>query len=217
MHCRSIMSTGCSWRCTARCLSGATIRGQQVFDADADSRRPAYSTRSDGCSDFLHPPCRPAGLMRRPARICGSSSGDRRPRWRDARAIRGQFGRRILERYGMTETGSHHLDPYEGDRLPGTVGHPLPAWKRASEAKCLREFRVTPMCSRAIGAIPRRPPRTSAPTDGSSPAMSRPWRRTAVSRSSGRAKDLIITGGFNVYPREIEHVIDAIPGVAKAP
>jgi len=123
-------------------------------------------------------------------------------------------GHRILERYGMSEAGIITSNPLDGDRIPGSVGYPLPGtdvridggetggieirgdsvfsgyWRMPQKTR--DEF--TPDGFFKTGDIGRQDP------DG------RLW-------ISGRAKDLIISGGFNVYPKEIEGVLDALPGV----
>ena len=115
-------------------------------------------------------------------------------------------------------------NPYDGERIPGTVGFPLPgvaarvadepARAPRGEPACSRSGART--CSRAIGASRRRPPRRCAPTAFSSPATSRPWPQDGRVAIVGRAKDLIIAGGLNIYPKEIELALDAVPGVAES-
>ena len=131
-------------------------------------------------------------------------------------------GHRILERYGMSEAGMITSNPYQGERRPGTVGFPLPG----VEVRIVDE---TDQCLPASenGAIQirgtnvfrgywRMPEKTREEfsDDG--------WFRTGdigvfdddgYLSIVGRAKDLIITGGYNVYPKEIELVIDDLPGV----
>ena len=135
-------------------------------------------------------------------------------------------GQRILERYGMTETGMNTSNPLDGERRAGTVGPALPGI----------EVRVCgPDGARAAGGRDRgaggaRAERLrrlladagedrrgdAAPTASSSPAT---WPRSAPDgyvTIVGRAKDLIISGGLNVYPKEIEQAIDALPGVIES-
>jgi len=135
-------------------------------------------------------------------------------------------GHRILERYGMTETGMNTSNPHDGERRAGTVGPPLPGV----------EVRVT---EPATG-------RTLAPGDIGQVEVRGPnvfkgyWKmpeKTATEfredgffitgdlgafdadgylRIVGRDKDLIISGGYNIYPKEIELVLDAQPGVLES-
>lgn len=135
------------------------------------------------------------------------------------------FGQRILERYGMTETGMNLTNPYDGERRPGTVGGPFPG----------QEARIVNVSSRAvsppgeIGEIEVRGPHVFAGyinrPDATAEAFSPDgWFRTgdlgSVSEDgyytiTGRARELIISGGYNIYPREIEDVLAAHPGVAE--
>jgi malonyl-CoA/methylmalonyl-CoA synthetase len=135
------------------------------------------------------------------------------------------FGQRILERYGMTETGMNLTNPYDGERRPGTVGMPFPG----QEARVVDVESREPVPSGEVGEIEVRGPhvfagycnqpeatRESFDEDG--------WFRTGdlgyVDEDgyfviSGRKKELIITGGYNVYPRELEEVLEGCPGVAE--
>jgi malonyl-CoA/methylmalonyl-CoA synthetase len=133
-----------------------------------------------------------------------------------------EFGQRILERYGMTETGMNLTNPYDGERRPGTVGMPFPG----------QEARVVDLETREVspaGEIEVRGPHVFAGYWGRPEATAgsfddEGWFRTgdlgSVSEDgyfqiSGRAKELIITGGYNVYPREIEELLEGCPGVAE--
>src|SRR5918996_1108316 len=134
-------------------------------------------------------------------------------------------GHRILERYGMTETGMNTSNPLHGERRPGTVGLPLPGV----------ELRVADAAGRVLGpgevgvlevrgpnvfkGYWRMPDKTAEEfrPDGffitGDLARIGPDGYVAI---VGRAKDLIISGGLNVYPKEIESVIDHLPGVAES-
>jgi malonyl-CoA/methylmalonyl-CoA synthetase len=141
------------------------------------------------------------------------------------REFRSRTGHTILERYGMSEAGMITSNPLNGERRGGTVGFPLPGvGVRVADA----QDQALP--AGATGAIQikgdnvfagywRNPEKTREEftADG--------WFRTGdvgVFDSDGylsivgRAKDLIITGGYNVYPKEIELVIDAMPGVMES-
>jgi len=127
-------------------------------------------------------------------------------------AIAEGAGQRVLERYGMTETVMNVSNPYVGERRPGTVGFPLPGV----------ELRLGPDTDEILLRGPNvfagywhRPDATAESfVDG--------WFRTgdvgAVDDDGyvaivGRRKELIISGGYNVYPREVEDVLRAHPGV----
>jgi malonyl-CoA/methylmalonyl-CoA synthetase len=132
-------------------------------------------------------------------------------------------GHAVLERYGMTETNMNTSNPYDGERVAGAVGHPLPGVSvRVTEPE---SGKVLP--SEEIGMIEVRGPNV----------FKGYWRMPEKTRSEfrddgffitgdlgkidaqgyvhilGRGKDLVISGGFNVYPKEIESEIDAMPGV----
>ena len=140
------------------------------------------------------------------------------------RAFEARTGHVILERYGMTETGMNSSNPLAGERRAGTVGFPLPG----------TEIRITGEDGRVlptgeIGLVEvqgdnvfagywRLPDKTAEEFDG-------PWFKTGdlghfdadgYLHLVGRSKDLIISGGFNVYPKEIEGVIDGLAGVAES-
>jgi malonyl-CoA/methylmalonyl-CoA synthetase len=142
------------------------------------------------------------------------------------RAFAAKTGHAILERYGMTETNMNTSNPYDGDRIAGTVGFPLPGVSlRVADAET---GRVLP--DGEIGVIEvkgqnvfsgywRMPEKTAAEfrTDGFfvTGDVGRVDERGYV-HIVGRAKDLVITGGFNVYPKEVEGEIDALPGVIES-
>jgi malonyl-CoA/methylmalonyl-CoA synthetase len=119
-------------------------------------------------------------------------------------------GKRILERYGMTETVMLTSNPLHGERRPGSVGLPLPEVAvRLSPAGDV-EVRGPAVFAGYLG----RPDATAeAFTDDG-------WFRTGdvgerdpdgYLRLVGRSSELIITGGYNVYPREIEEVLRTHP------
>lgn len=134
-------------------------------------------------------------------------------------------GHRILERYGMTEGGMVTSNPYDGDRVPGTVGFALPD---VDVRICDPDG--TPVAPGEIGVLEYKGPNTFIGywrmpektkeeirdngffISGDNATMDADGRVSIV----GRAKDLIITGGFNVYPKEIEIEIDDIAGVKES-
>jgi len=135
-------------------------------------------------------------------------------------------GHAVLERYGMTETNMNTSNPYDGERVPGAVGFPLPGVSA----------RVTdPETGKVL------PPDTIGMIEVKGPNVFKGyWRMPEKTKSEfrddgffitgdlgkidakgyvhivGRGKDLVISGGFNVYPKEIESEIDAMPGVVES-
>ncbi|HWX61742.1 malonyl-CoA synthase [Bradyrhizobium sp.] len=135
-------------------------------------------------------------------------------------------GHAVLERYGMTETNMNTSNPYDGERVPGAVGHPLPGVSvRVTDPETGKEI-----ARDSIGMIEVRGPNV----------FKGYWRMPEKTKSEfrddgffitgdlgkiddkgyvhilGRGKDLVISGGFNVYPKEIESEIDAMPGVLES-
>ena len=133
-------------------------------------------------------------------------------------------GQRILERYGMTETGMIASNPLQGERIAGTVGFPLPGI----------EVRITGdnaeiLPDGEIGTVEVRGPNV----------FNGYWKRPELGAEvfredgffitgdlghldkgrltlAGRGKDLIISGGLNIYPREIEICLDDLPGIRES-
>jgi malonyl-CoA/methylmalonyl-CoA synthetase len=141
------------------------------------------------------------------------------------RAFEARTGQRILERYGMTETGMNCSNPLHGVRRPGTVGPPLPG----VEARVADDRgKVLPVGETGVLEVRgpnvfkgywRMPEKTAEEfredgffITGDVARIDQDGYVTIV----GRAKDLIISGGLNVYPKEIEGVIDRIPGIAES-
>jgi malonyl-CoA/methylmalonyl-CoA synthetase len=134
-------------------------------------------------------------------------------------AIRVGSGQVVLERYGMTETIMLVSNPYEGERRAGTVGFPLPGV----------ELRLAPRDG-GTSEIQVRGPNVITryldnPMATAQAYTSDGWFRTGdlgtISDDgyltiTGRAKELIITGGYNVYPREVEELLRTHVGVADA-
>ena len=131
-------------------------------------------------------------------------------------ALQQDAGVAVLERYGMTETNMLVSNPNDGERRAGTVGLPLPGVEvRLSEGSGEIEVRGP----NVFAGYWQRPEATAEAftADG--------WFRTGdlgdhdeagYLRILGRAKELIITGGYNVYPREVEDVLCAHPAVVEA-
>ena len=127
-------------------------------------------------------------------------------------------GRRILERYGMSEAAIITSNPLEGDRLAGSVGFPLPGVDLrigGGQETGVIEIRGPSVFS----GYWRMPEKTAEEFTGDGFFLTGDvGRRDLDGRVwiSGRAKDLIISGGYNVYPKEIELVLDEMPGVVES-
>ncbi len=131
--------------------------------------------------------------------------------------FKARTGHTILERYGMSEAGMIASNPLQGERIPGTVGFALPGVeiRIAGDPPGEVEVRGPNICA----GYWNKPDKTQEAftADG--------WFKTgdvgtidAAGRLAlaGREKDLIIAGGFNIYPIEIEQVLDSVPGVAES-
>ena len=177
---------------------------------------PTYYTRLLADPDFGARDCRSM-------RLFVSGSAPLLPETFDA--FRERTGHTILERYGMSETGMNTSNPLKGERLSGTVGPPLPGVSvRVVDAL------GQPCAADTIGAIQVKGPNVFAgywrmPDKTREEFTADGWFRTGdmgellpngYLRIVGRTKDLIITGGLNVYPKEVEEKIDALPGVAES-
>jgi len=130
-------------------------------------------------------------------------------------AFQARYGHTILERYGMSEALMIMSNPYEGERRPGSVGPPLPG---VSARIVNEEGRV--LGADEVGEVEIRSPHLIAEywrrPDATAAAFHDGWFRTGdvATRSAdgyytlrGRRGDLIISGGFNIYPREIEELL----------
>ena len=139
--------------------------------------------------------------------------------------FRERTGQTLLERYGMTEGGMFTSNPLEGERRGGTVGFPLPG----TEVRVVGEDDV-PQPVGGIGQIQVRGDNVFAGYWGMPEKTREEFTPDGFFRTGdmgrfdsegylaiiGRNKDLIITGGLNVYPKEIEEAIDALAGVAES-
>jgi malonyl-CoA/methylmalonyl-CoA synthetase len=131
-----------------------------------------------------------------------------------AHELERQTGQLPLERYGMTETVMLTSNPYEGERKSGTVGFPLPG----VELQLAADGEVLVKGANVIAGYYQRPDANAeAFTDDG-------WFRTGdlgeldgdgYLTLVGRSKELIITGGYNVYPREVEEVLGGHPKISE--
>ncbi|MFV0279856.1 MAG: malonate--CoA ligase [Rhodoblastus sp.] len=142
------------------------------------------------------------------------------------REFSARTGKAILERYGMTETNMIASNPYDGERVPGTVGFPLPGvGLRIADPETGAHLpkgeigMIEVKGPNVFGGYWRMPEKTAAEfrADGFfiTGDLGMIDARDYV-HIVGRGKDLVITGGFNVYPKEIESEIDAMPGVVES-
>jgi malonyl-CoA/methylmalonyl-CoA synthetase len=206
--------------CHTALLSGARMIFLPGFDVDAVVQRlpqatvfmgvPTYYTRLLTHPDMNTQSCASVRLF-----VSGSA-----PLLAETfTAFEQRTGQRILERYGMSETGMLTSNPYQPaeQRIPGTVGQALPGVEvRVSQQACSPES--------SIGAIEVRGPnvfsgywRQAEKTqeaftpDGwfQTGDLGR-WTDKAYLSTVGRSKDLIISGGYNVYPKEIEDELNAL-------
>ncbi len=208
-------------------LAGARMIFQPRFDADAVMAAMPRATSLMGVPTFYtrlldHPDLTRANTRHMRLFVSGSAPllAETHQRWRD------RTGHAILERYGMTETNMITSNPYDGERRAGTVGFPLPG----VNVRIADPDTGAPVARGAVGVIEVKGPNV----------FKGYWRMPEKTASEfradghfitgdlgviderdyvhivGRAKDLIISGGFNVYPKEIEAEIDAIPGVVES-
>lgn len=142
------------------------------------------------------------------------------------RAFQERTGHAILERYGMTETNMNTSNPYDGERVAGTVGFPLPG----VELRVVDHDQGHSLAQGEVGLLEVRGPNI----------FKGYWRMPEKTREEfredgffitgdlaqvdthgyvsivGRAKDLVISGGYNVYPKEVEQLIDEMPNVLES-
>ncbi len=207
--------------------AGAAMIFLRKFDADLIVTLFARATSMMGVPTFYTRLLQHPGLTKEAARgirlfVSGSAPllADTHREWQQ------RTGHAILERYGMTETGMNTSNPYDGERLAGAVGLPLPG----VEIRVTEPETGAAVPAETIGMIEVRGPNVFAGY----------WRMPDKTKAEfradgffvtgdlgkidakgylhivGRGKDLIISGGFNVYPKEVESEIDALPGVVES-
>ena len=208
-------------------LAGATMVYQNRFDADAVIAAMPGATSLMGVPTFYTRLLDHPGLTREACAgmrlfVSGSAPllAETHVSWRE------RTGHAILERYGMTETNMITSNPYDGERRAGTVGFPLPGVSvRIAEAET-----GAPVPAREIGVIEvkgpnvfrgywRLPEKTAQEFRPDGYFITGDLGRIdsdGYVHIVGRAKDLVISGGFNVYPKEVEVEIDAIEGVLES-
>ncbi len=202
-------------------LAGASVLFHRGFDPAAvvaDFARasllmgvPTHYTRLTSAPELAPEAARPMRLF-----ISGSA-----PLLAEAHErFEAKTGQRILERYGMTETGMITSNPYVGgERLAGTVGYPLPGVEVRIQGGGSGPGVLEVRGPNVFAGYWRMPEKTAEELSedgwfvtGDVATQDADGRITLV----GRAKDLIIAGGLNIYPKEIEAAIDALPGVEES-
>ena len=212
---------------TTTLFAGGSLLFLPRFDPDEVVRLLPRATSMMGVPTFYVRLLQHRGITReatRHVRLFTSGSAPLSPETHHAWQER--TGHALLERYGMTETNMTTSNPYDGERVAGTVGFPLPGVElRIVDAETGRRLGAD-----EIGMIEVRGPNVFAGY----------WRNPEKTRAEfrddgffvtgdlgkvdprgyvqivGRGKDLVITGGYNVYPREVETELDAIPGVVES-
>ncbi|HET8790317.1 MAG TPA: malonyl-CoA synthase [Modicisalibacter sp.] len=213
--------------CNVVLLSGASLLFLPRFDVDAIIDELPHGTTLMGVPTFytrlLQDP-RLSPELTRNMRLFTSGSAPLTAETHQSFAQR--TGHAILERYGMTETNMNTSNPYEGERIAGTVGMPLPGVEvRITD----RETRET-LAQGEIGILEVRGPNVFIGY----------WRMPEKTREElkedgffitgdlamidergyvhivGRDKDLVISGGYNVYPKEVEQAIDDMDDVVES-
>ncbi|PBB18626.1 malonyl-CoA synthase [Mesorhizobium sp. WSM4313] len=208
-------------------MAGATMFFEQKFDPARILSLMPRATALMGVPTFYVRLLQQDGLTREAAKtirvfISGSAPllAETHKAWRE------RTGHAILERYGMTETNMNTSNPYDGERRAGTVGFPLPGISlRITDPENGKS-----LPQGEIGMIEVKGPNVFAGY----------WRMPGKTKAEfredgffitgdlglidadgyvhivGRGKDLIISGGYNVYPKEIESEIDALDGVSES-
>ncbi len=208
-------------------VSGASMIFLPKFDADEVIGLMGRATTMMGVPTFYTRLIQHPGLTREAtAGMRLFTSGSAPLLAETHRRFEERTGHRILERYGMTETNMNTSNPYDGERIAGTVGFPLPGV----------DLRITdpdsgePLGAETVGMIEVKGPNVFAGY----------WRMPEKTKAEfrddgffitgdlgkidaagyvhivGRGKDLVISGGYNIYPKEVESEIDAIPGVVES-
>ncbi|HBZ69500.1 MAG TPA: malonyl-CoA synthase [Deltaproteobacteria bacterium] len=207
-------------------LNASRIRFQERFDAHEVVEALAGSTVFMGVPTMYTRLLAQPGLTRERCagvRLFVSGSAPLLPETFER--FRERTGHTILERYGMTETGMSTSNPWRGERRAGTVGRPLTGVEVRVVGKDGR-----PLLAGQVGDVQVRGPNV----------MPGYWRRPETNVEEftadgffrtgdlgvfdtdgyltlvGRSKDLVISGGLNVYPKEIELLLDALPGVVES-
>lgn len=208
-------------------LSGASMIFLPKFDADEVMRLLPRATTMMGVPTFYvrllrHPELSRATIAHMRLFVSGSAPllAETHAAWKQ------RTGHAILERYGLTETNINTSNPYGGDRRAGAVGLPLPGISvrvtnpETGEALAQGEVGMIeikgPNVFKGYWRMPERT-RTDFRADGFfiTGDLGR-FDSSGYLWILGRSTDLVISGGYNVYPKEVENEIDAVSGVAES-
>ncbi len=204
--------------------SGASMIFQQKFDTNQILAAMPHATVLMGVPTFYTRLLQHDGLTREATQhmrlfVSGSAPllAETHREWEE------RTGHAILERYGMTETNMNTSNPYDGKRIAGTVGFPLPG----VEIRITNPETGALLATGEIGMIEvrgpnvfkgywRMPEKTAAELRKDGFFITGDLGKIDADgyvHIVGRGKDLIITGGYNVYPKEVETELDSLPGV----
>jgi malonyl-CoA/methylmalonyl-CoA synthetase len=207
-------------------LNGSAMRFHARFDARRALREFGESTVFMGVPTLYVRLLAEPGLTREAcARMRLFTSGSAPLPAETHQEFERRTGQRILERYGMTETGMLTSNPLEGERRPGSVGPPLPG----VEVRVVDDAGA-PCPGGTIGHVIVRGENVFSgywrmPEKNAEEFTADGFFRTGDLGSlsadgyltiAGRSKDLIISGGYNIYPKEVELAIDELAGVQES-
>jgi malonyl-CoA/methylmalonyl-CoA synthetase len=207
-------------------LAGGQMRMHRGFDAEAILADFPRATSIMGVPTFYTRLLAQEGLTRDATAgmrlfISGSAPmlTDTHHQWQD------RTGHTVLERYGMTETCMNTSNPYDGERKPGTVGLPLDGVEvrlATPEGEVLAQGETGgvevrgPNVFKGYWNMPEKTKEELRPDGwfitGDVGQIDEDGYLTIV----GRSKDLIISGGYNIYPKEIETLVDQVEGVVES-
>jgi malonyl-CoA/methylmalonyl-CoA synthetase len=195
--------------------SGGRLLFRRKFDVDDVMRMMPQATALMGVPTFYTRLLQHKGLTREATKHMRLFVSGSAPLLAEThREFFERTGHAVLERYGMTETNMNTSNPYVGERRAGTVGMALPG----TDVR-VREGGIEVKGRNVFKGYWRNPEKTKAEFTEDGYFMTGDlghFDEKGYLVISGRAKDLIITGGFNVYPKEVEELIDAMPGVLES-
>jgi len=208
-------------------LSGASLLLLPRFDADAVLAQMPRATVLMGVPTFYVRLLQHPGLTREATANMRLFISGSAPLLADThRRFAEQTGHAILERYGMSETNMNTSNPYAGERIAGTVGFPLPG----VQVRITNPESGQPLARGETGMLEVKGPNVFKGYWHMAEKTAAEFRQDGFFITGdlalidekgyvqivGRGKDLIISGGYNVYPKEVESEIDAMDGVVES-